>query len=70
MLNNILLFCQNNNLNVQENLKYILLCKIVSNEESNLHVANDTLGPIKLPNKGQNMQKIIPYCVIHAVEIW
>jgi hypothetical protein len=35
------------------NVKY---CEV--NKENNFHIANSTYNPCKLPNRGQNMQKI------------
>jgi hypothetical protein len=38
-------------------------------KESELHVANGTYNPRKLPKRGQCVQNS-PYCVSHVTEIW
>jgi hypothetical protein len=52
-------------------LKFYLKVKFCKmKKKCNLHIANGTNSPCKLPNKRSNMQINSTYCVSQAVEIW
>jgi hypothetical protein len=45
-----------------------MYCGVI--KENNLHIANSTYNPRKLPKIGQNKQINISYCVRNTVQIW